>query len=103
MRALERGHIKKQCMKRSALITFSQAWQECGVGFVHLQQLRQRADYAPDAKFARWKALGRLGNTENIIDKLRQPSMKDQCVRAIGVLISPQVASRDRPHGAWTT
>ena len=85
-RALEHGHTKKQCMKRSVLVSFSHAWREFGAWFVYLQQIRHQADYDPDAKFARWEVLGHIGNTENIIDKMWKSPMKERREFAIFVL-----------------
>lgn len=85
-RAIEHGHVKKQCMNKAVITRFSQELQDFGKWFVYMQILRHRADYDPVARFTRSEVLDHLGSVEDIIKAFSRVSLNERREFAIFVL-----------------
>lgn len=89
-RALEHGHARNQCNDRSAMGAFPVEMRYFGNCFVLMQDLRQQADYSPNATFARDRVMQLIDESEEAIVALESAAVSDRRAFALHVLLRRQ-------------
>ena len=84
-RALQHGPASKRCGHEN-IHWFPTEIQDLANVFVDSQKKRHKADYDPDAAFAKREVVQGISETENVICRFKQVSLKDRRAFAVYLL-----------------
>ena len=85
-RALEHGHVRRQCDNQSAMSRFPAEIRHFGEWFVDMQRYRHQADYAPEVSFSRSQVQQLINETERCIADFNAAPARDRRAFATHVL-----------------
>ena len=92
-RSVEHGFARSQCGNKEVMPRFPVEIQFFARSFIQLQELRHRADYAPDARFQLKEVQGWLDTAALAIAKLAAAPLKDRRAFAAWVLLRGRAGS----------